>query len=78
MPRCGPISACQRLGAFKGPLRSPFACTGRDLPLPRPLKGTMLSSKPRGSGECRVKAKDAASLPPALRSLVKLQRGDDP
>src|SRR5262249_31511440 len=60
MPRCGPISACQRLGAFKGPLRSPFACTGRDLPLPRPLKGTMLSSKPRGSGECRLMAERCA------------------
>ena len=53
-------------------------CLHRDLPLPRPLKGTMLSSKPRGSGECRVKAKDVASFPHALRSLVKLQRGDDP
>jgi hypothetical protein len=48
MPRCGPISACQRLGAFKGPLRSPFACTRRDLPLPRPLKGMILASKPPG------------------------------
>ena len=55
MPRCGPISACQPLGALKGPLRSPFAFTGRDLPLPRPLKSTMLASKPQGSGECRLK-----------------------
>lgn len=41
-----PISTCQRPGALKGPVRSPFARTGRDLPLPRPLKVRPWPRKP--------------------------------
>jgi hypothetical protein len=37
-------------------LRSPVADAGRDLPLPKPFKGAILASKPRASGECRLKS----------------------
>jgi hypothetical protein len=38
------------------PLRSPFACSEGDLPLPKSLKGAILASKPPGSGECRLQS----------------------
>jgi hypothetical protein len=53
MRRCRPISACQRPGVRKGPLRSPFAPHWPDLPLPKPFRGAILARNRRGSGECR-------------------------
>jgi hypothetical protein len=48
MPRCRPISVCQPPGARKGTLRSSFAPTRHDLPLPKPFRGAILASKPPG------------------------------
>jgi hypothetical protein len=57
MPRCGRSSVVQRSGSINRRLRSPFACSQGDLPLPKSLKGAILASKPPGSGECRVKSR---------------------
>jgi hypothetical protein len=52
---CGQSGACQGSGTVNLPLRPSFAGAGRNLPLPKPVKHTILGSKSQGSGECRVK-----------------------
>jgi hypothetical protein len=39
-------------------LQTSIADVGRDLPLPKPFKGAILASKPRASGECRLRSID--------------------
>ena len=58
--RYASVCAIQRFGAFDRPLRAPFASGYGDLPLPKPVKGAILSSKTPGSGEYRV----SRSCPP--------------
>jgi len=48
-------STVRRYRAVNRRLRLPVADAGRDLPLPKPFKGAILASKPRASGECRLK-----------------------
>ena len=51
------------MGARKDSLRSPFARTGYDLPLPKPLRGAILASKPPGIW--RMSVNESATIPPA-------------
>jgi hypothetical protein len=74
MPRCRPISTCQRPGALKGPLRSPFARTGRDLPLPRPLKGTILAAIPPGIWRMSAE-RSVSNGDPAMSATFRLSIG---
>ena len=55
MPRCGQSSTVRRYRAVNRRLRLPVADAGRDLQLPKPFKSAILASKPRASGECRLK-----------------------
>ena len=47
------VSACQRSSAIDRRMRSPFVPPGHHLPLPKRLKGAILASSRRESGECR-------------------------
>jgi hypothetical protein len=47
MPRCGQSSAVRRYHAVNPAASIAVADAGRDLPLPKPFKGTILASKPR-------------------------------
>ena len=51
MPRRRPVSACQRSSAINHRMRSPFAPPGHHLRLPKRLKGAILASSRRESGE---------------------------
>ena len=48
MPRYAQSSAIQRSGSVNRPLRTPFAFGERDLSLPKPVEGTILSSLIKG------------------------------
>jgi hypothetical protein len=58
--RYASVCAIQRFGALDRRIRAPFASGYGDLPLPKPVKGAILSSKTPGSGEYRV----SRSCPP--------------
>ena len=64
------MPANQRVRASRCPqkdmLRSPFAPTRHDLPLPKPFRGTILPSKPPGIW--RMSAKTARLFPPQSHS----------
>src|SRR5262249_45534284 len=48
MPRCRPVSACQRPSAINRRLRSPFARRDGDLPLLKAFKGAILTPEIAG------------------------------
>jgi hypothetical protein len=46
MPQYGQSRTVQPYGSVNRWLQSPLARSGRDLPLPRPVKGLILASEP--------------------------------
>jgi hypothetical protein len=59
---------CPDFATIHRRLRSPFACGGSDLPLPKPAKGTILCSKPQWIW--RMSMKQLLLAGPALLALV--------
>jgi hypothetical protein len=68
LPPWGQRNVCPDFATIHRRLRSPFACGGSDLPLPKPAKSTILCSKPPWIW--RMSMKQLLLAGPALLALV--------
>jgi hypothetical protein len=68
LPPWGQRNVCPDFATIHRRLRSPFACGGSDLPLPKPAKSTILCSKPPWIW--RMSMKQLLLAGPALLTLV--------